>query len=134
MIRAMLLTCFSNPIIRVKYNGKESIAVLRITHKYCMDVVEEVLLSELQTRTDTTGYLDLMVASKIVDLSALYEKALQGLITSEPKPTLEEARLIGVEAYHEIMSRSNNVATRTTQCRHCRQAGCLSCGNCGVTQ
>jgi hypothetical protein len=135
-IRAILLTRLSNPIIRVKYDGKESIAVLRITHKYCMDVIEGVLLSELQTQTDTTGYLDLMVASRIVDSSALYKKALQGLINSEPKPTLEQARLIGIEAYHAIMSRSNNGAAGTTPCRlaHCRQVGFLSCNSCGTAQ
>ena len=104
----MLLTHFRNLLTSTEYTNKESVAVLRITHKYCMDAIERNVVSGLKDATDTAGFIDLMIASKILDSSSLYETALKGLISFRPKPTLEQAMLIGVEAYHAIMSASSH--------------------------
>jgi hypothetical protein len=130
----MLLTAFSNPLTPVKYTSRESIAVLRITHKYCMDIIEGDIVSGLKDATDTAGFIDLMIASQVVDSPPLYETALKGLIASRPKPTLGQAILIGVEAYHAIMSASTN--DRDGVCNRCGFAGrlALACDQCGNYQ
>jgi len=94
-----------------------------------MDAIEETLLSDLETKTTTEGYIDLMLASRVIGSDPLYEKALQGLIASEPKPTLEEAQLIGVDAYYAVMSRSR-FKPRDHPCTSCHQTRYLMCNNC----
>ncbi|KIM29708.1 hypothetical protein M408DRAFT_328572 [Serendipita vermifera MAFF 305830] len=112
----------------ITFTGKQSIQILRITHKYCMQSAEDELISRLKEETGTVGFLNLMVASRIVDSKELYDTALKGLIASEPKPTFEEANMIGMEAYHAIMSQS----WTTRKCGYCHQGNnlrtkCLSC-------
>jgi hypothetical protein len=98
--------------------------MLRIAHKYCMGRVEEDLLKKLR-REGTRALLDLLLASQIIGSSTLYEEAIKGLVSSRPKPTLEEAREIGLKAYHSIMSQSKlrcvEHPTETAQivCRSC---------------
>jgi len=95
-----------------------------------MQVMENELMSGLKEGQDTAGFLDLMIASQIVGSSELYEMALKGLIASEPKPTLEEAKVIGIEAYYAIMSQSNSQKHR--HCRSCNQTTSFStCDECG---
>lgn len=83
------------------------LAVLRIAHKYNMELVEEDILSHLKTSKTTSTFVDLMVASQIVDSQALYQQALQGLIKSNPSPDITEARRMGVDACHAVMSARN---------------------------
>ena len=80
------------------------LAVLRIAHKYNMELVEEDILSQLKNASTTPSYVDLMVAAQVVNSQPLYQQALQGLIKSEPKPDLAQARRIGVDAYHAAMA------------------------------
>ncbi|KIM29707.1 hypothetical protein M408DRAFT_328570 [Serendipita vermifera MAFF 305830] len=122
-----------NHLKPVTYDGKESIEVLRIAHKYCMNSIEDELISRLKEGNGTAGFLDLMVASRIVDSKELYDTALQGLIASEPKPTLEEARIIGIDAYYAVVSQSSMTAGK---CRHCQRnaAGNLMCHACNNWQ
>ncbi|KIM29712.1 hypothetical protein M408DRAFT_328576 [Serendipita vermifera MAFF 305830] len=116
------------PII---FTGKQSIEILRIAHKYCMQSAEDNLISRLKEETDTGRLLDLTVASRIVDSKELYDTALQGLIASGTKPTLEEAKMIGIEAYHVIVSQ---LPMMNGKCRNCHQAGNVRCLYCRTFQ
>ncbi|KIM29711.1 hypothetical protein M408DRAFT_328575 [Serendipita vermifera MAFF 305830] len=122
----------------ITYSGKESIEILHLAHKYCMNSIEAGLISRLKGGTGTAGFLDMMVASRIVDSKELYDTALQGLIVSEPKPTLEEARMIGIEAYYAITTQSLTTQSTTTKgrCRFCQHANLtMACnGGCGQWQ
>lgn len=79
------------------------LAVLRIAHKYNMELVEEDILSHLKTASTTPAYVDLMVGSQIVNPQVLYHQALQGLVNSDASLGIVEARIIGVDAYHAVM-------------------------------
>ncbi|KIM29709.1 hypothetical protein M408DRAFT_328573 [Serendipita vermifera MAFF 305830] len=115
----------------ITFTSKQSIEVLRIAHKYCMQSAEDELISRLKDETGTAGFLDLMVASRIVDSKELYDTALQGLIASDPKPTLEEAKMIGVEAYYAIVSQS---LSRKCRLCHVPAGGNLKCHVCNGWQ
>jgi len=132
------------------------LAILPIAHKYCMDSVENAILDHLKQANTTETYVDLMVASKMVDSQPLYEQALQGLISSMPKPNLSQVKRIGMESYHAIMeaslSTANNatsianlaldkaradlVGVDTRKCRHCGKKTNWTCAakSCGRSQ
>jgi hypothetical protein len=132
------------------------LAILPIAHKYCMDRIETAILGRLKKARTTENYVDLMVASKIVDSQPLYQQALQGLISSTPKPNLSQARRIGIEAHHAIMeaalsmadnatsiansaldkARADLVAVDTRKCRHCGEVTNWKCASkrCGKQQ
>jgi hypothetical protein len=81
------------------------LSVLEIVHKYCMESFEERIITQLQETNTTQGYVELLAASKIVSSYSLYQKAVEGLVRTNPKPNLEQAKIIGVEAYFEVVSR-----------------------------
>jgi hypothetical protein len=87
------------------------LAILPIAHKYCMDRIENAILDHLKQAHTTETYVDLMVASQIVDSQPLYRQALQGLISSTPKPNVAQAKRIGVEVHHAIMEAALSMAT-----------------------
>jgi hypothetical protein len=99
--------------------------MLRIAHKYCLARVEEDLLSKLR-RDGTPALLDLLVASQHVGSTTLYQQAIEGLISSRPKPTLEEARRVGLRAYHAIMSQSK------LRCIQHKSKSEVRCGACKI--
>jgi hypothetical protein len=70
-----------------------------------MDGFEERILAKLQTATTTQDFIDMLLAAQIVESYTLHQKAIEGLVRVTPKPTLEQAKLIGMDAYHEIASR-----------------------------
>jgi hypothetical protein len=90
------------------------LAILSIAHKYCMDKIEKAILDRLEQAYETDTYVDLMVASQIVDSKPLYRQALRGLISSAPKPNLLQARRIGIEAHHAIMEAALSMADNAT--------------------
>ncbi|KIM19478.1 hypothetical protein M408DRAFT_334392 [Serendipita vermifera MAFF 305830] len=114
-------------------NTPEMLTVLRIAHKYNMELVEEDILDKLKTASTTSSYVDLMVASQIVDSQSLYQQALQGLIKSNSKPDLAQARRIGVDAYHAVMSAGPQVPAVDRMWIHCATHstvgtwGCSAC-------
>jgi hypothetical protein len=81
--------------------------VLEITHKYCMDSFEERILEKLQSANTTQEFVDMILAARVVDSPTLRQKAIDGLVRVTPKPNLEQARMIGIDAYHEIATRCN---------------------------
>ena len=79
------------------------IAVLRLAHKYCMEPIEEEILSHFKETTDKESFLNLMICSQIVGSTSLYDQAIVGLVPYRRNITIEEARQIGLEAIHRIM-------------------------------
>ena len=132
------------------------LTILPIAHKYCMDQIETSILGRLKKVCTTEAYVDLMVASQIVDSKPLYQQALQGLISSTPKPNLLQARRIGVDAHHAIMEAALSSADNATsianselnkartdlvnvdnrKCRHCDRRTNWKCTSksCGQSQ
>jgi hypothetical protein len=132
------------------------LAILLIAHKYCMERIENAILDRLKQAYTTEAYVDLMVASQIVDSKPLYQQALQGLISSTPKPNILQARRIGVEVHHAIMEAALSAADNATsianselnkaradllnvdnmKCRHCEEITNWKCTSkrCGRQQ
>lgn len=80
------------------------LSILPIAHKYCMDKIEQAMIEQLKRVPTTPGYVDLLLAARIVDSEALYADTLKALMTSTPTPTLDQARRIGVDATFAIMN------------------------------
>jgi SUMO ligase MMS21 Smc5/6 complex component len=78
--------------------------ILPIAHKYCMETIETSIMNRLKQASTTAAYVDLMVASRIVDSEPLHQHALKGLVSSRPKPDLVQATRIGVAPYHTVMT------------------------------
>jgi hypothetical protein len=97
------MTIFRHPFKAMKYKGEQFLGVLHLAHKYCMDEIENEIISMLEEVKTTEGYVDLMVASQVVSSKPVYQKALDGLYTAKPFPSLEQAKRIGVEAMYAIV-------------------------------
>lgn len=93
------------PLVAFEYSGKDLLSVLEIAHKYCMDGFEERILAKLNTANTTQEFVDMVLAARIVESYTLHQKAVEGLVRVAPKPNLEQARMIGIDTYHEIASR-----------------------------
>jgi len=89
--------------LRYMLSGERLLLILPIAHKYCMKTIEENILEELENASNTAEYVALFVAARIVGSDRLYEKALASLMSSNPPPDLEQARRIGLDAFHAIM-------------------------------
>jgi lipopolysaccharide biosynthesis regulator YciM len=68
-----------------------------------MEMMEDGIIKQLESIGDTPGYVDLLVASQIIDSKVLYNKALNALFLCSLKPTLDQARRIGTDAYFAVM-------------------------------
>jgi hypothetical protein len=90
-------------------SGEFMLSILPIAHKYCMEMIETSILNRLKEASTTAAYVDLIVASRIVDSKPLYEQALKGLVSSHPKPDLVQATRIGVDPFHAVMSAALHV-------------------------
>jgi hypothetical protein len=97
-----------------------------------MQPTEDEILTMLKADDSTAGYVELMVASQIIGSQALHQQALLGLISSEPKPDLEQAKRIGIEAYHELMQGGLFPPPAASRWVHCpsHALGYSSCSSC----
>lgn len=140
-----------------RFRGEHLLLILPVAHKYCMENTEEDIITELKKASDSEGFVDLIVASRMVDSDRLYQDGIQRLISSEIPPTLEQAKRMGAEANHTVMSQimenkirylttthqtalnqlttSHRAALRATESRKCRfcaqistKWSCFSCG------
>jgi hypothetical protein len=69
-----------------------------------METIQTEIISRLEKAHTTEDWINLMLASQLINSKSHYEDALQGLIHSEPYPTLEQARRIGFDATYAIFS------------------------------
>jgi BTB/POZ domain len=111
----LIITLLSHILKGARCPSREhTLAMLPIAHKYCMDSVEKAILDHLKRANTTETYVDLMVASQIVNSKPLYQEAVQGLISSKPKLNLSQAKLIGIEAHYAIMEGTLSNADNAT--------------------
>ena len=119
----------SHPINSAQTQSGESVlAILSIAHKYCMESIETAIINQLKTASTTPGYVDLMVASRIVGSEPIYQQALQGLIATTPKPDLVQARRIGVDAHYAVIEAS--MAALTSALANANAIG--TCPHCSI--
>ncbi|KAG8810506.1 hypothetical protein FRC17_002910 [Serendipita sp. 399] len=104
VIQNMLIPISSPSMRRKELKGEQLLKILPIAHKYRMEKIESYIVEELKNAIDYDGFVDLIVASRIVDSTQLYQDGLQRLISSGSSPTLEQANLIGAEATHMVMN------------------------------
>ncbi|KAG8816416.1 hypothetical protein FRC17_000341 [Serendipita sp. 399] len=92
------------PLVETEeYNGEQLLKTLSIAHKYCMEKIEAGIIAKLQMTSSYDGFVDIIVASQIIDSSDLYEDGLQRLIASGSPPNLPQAIRMGVKAAHTLM-------------------------------
>jgi hypothetical protein len=103
-------------------SGKPMVAVLRLAHKYCMEPIEEEILSHFKKKTDKEDLLNLLICSQIIGSTPLYDQAVAGLAAYRRTITLEEAEQIGLKAVHTIMTLSH-----TCMCGSPTMAYCTRC-------
>ncbi|KAG8816031.1 hypothetical protein FRC17_000494 [Serendipita sp. 399] len=96
--------CDGPSMRRKKLQGEQLLKILPIAHKYRMEKIKSYVIEELKKSIDYDNFVHLIVASRIVDSTQLYQDGLQALITFRLSPTLEQANLIGAEATHKVMS------------------------------
>lgn len=102
----------SNAVDAMHYTRQESIAILRIAHKYLMEKIEEDMIKILSIAQTTSDLVDLMVASQITGSDTLYKQAMDGLASSNPPLTLDQARLIGLDALYALFIAQNAILPR----------------------
>lgn len=128
-ISSKALTWNRNPLIAVAHTGQQALEVLDIAHRYKMVLFEQTIIARLEVATTTAEFVDLMVASKILDSEPLRTKAMNGLLVAKQKPSLEEAKRLGVEVYYALWNQTGS-SSGGSQCYHCNSIGCLYCRNC----
>lgn len=124
----------SRPIQAMRLDRNEKLVLLQVAHKYCMDEIEEDILSSMQDAKTTSELVLLMAASKLAGSDTAYKDALKRLTVNKPDLTPEQARLIGVEALYDIFTTSPSIpAAQSVQCYGCH-SNPLRCYNCGRNQ
>ncbi|KAG8826142.1 hypothetical protein FRC17_008368 [Serendipita sp. 399] len=86
-----------------EYNGEQLLKALSIAYKYRMERIEAGIVAKLKRASGYDGFVDMIVASQIVDSNGLYEDGLQRLIASGSAPTLPQAIRMGVKATYTVM-------------------------------
>lgn len=89
-----------------------------------METIANDVLYMLKKANTAAQYVNLMLASRIIGSDQLYLQAFNGLRNSNPRVTIEQARILGVDIVYEIY---NCEAT----CRHSICTGRLRCNVCG---
>jgi hypothetical protein len=123
---AQVLKGCRNPLVAVAHTGQQAIEVLEIAHRYQMNTIERTIVSRLENPNSTPEFVDLIVASRIVQSESLQEKAMKGLLLSPIIPDLNEAKRLGLDAYYAVCQSGER---RGHHCRSCN-TGNLYCGYC----
>jgi hypothetical protein len=84
-------------------SGEKLLSILSIAHKYCMEKITQDVVEELKKATTYDGFVDLVVASQVIDSAPLYQDGMQRLISSGLPPNKEQSRRIGTDATHAVM-------------------------------
>jgi hypothetical protein len=84
--------------------GEHLLLILPIAHKYCMDKIEADIIEVLKKTSTYNGFVDLIVASRIVGSDELYQDGIQRLISSKSSPELEQSKRMGAEVTHIVMT------------------------------
>lgn len=84
--------------------GEHLLLILPIAHKCCMEKIEADIIEVLKKASNYSGFVDLIVASRIVGSEQLYQDGIQRLISSKSSPELEQSKRMGGEATHIVMT------------------------------
>ncbi|PVF92247.1 hypothetical protein CPB86DRAFT_769623 [Serendipita vermifera] len=96
---------YDSPLIHSeRLSGGKLLLILSIAHKYCMDSIAQDVIKELKKTFTYNGFVDLVVASRIIDSKELYQDGLQRLIASGALPDTEQAERMGAEATRAVMA------------------------------
>lgn len=77
-----------------------------------MEKIEADTIKQLKKALNYEGFMDLIVAARIIDSDQLFQEGVQRMISSGRSPTLVQAQHIGLEATHTIMSELAKVRGR----------------------
>jgi hypothetical protein len=97
----------------VTYTAEEWAAVVLLANKYLMEGIELSALQQLQRSKPSLDMVDLMVLGQKVDSQELYETALHHLAQRDQMLSLEEARKIGITAFHDVVTMEHVFFTRS---------------------
>jgi hypothetical protein len=68
-----------------------------------MERITSDIIEELKKTSSYDGFVDLIVASQIIDSQPLYEDGIQRLKSTGQSPSTEQAKRMGAEATHTVM-------------------------------
>ncbi|KAG8818585.1 hypothetical protein FRC19_010552 [Serendipita sp. 401] len=116
--------------------GEDLLTILPIVHKYCMEEIEANIIRELKATFTYDGFVNLIVASRLIDCNSLYQDGLQRLFKFGTFPTLEQAKRMGVETTHAVMKSASDHAVASSLakadnqiCRHCQHSTNWKCSH-----
>ncbi|PVF93900.1 hypothetical protein CPB86DRAFT_75160 [Serendipita vermifera] len=96
---------YHSPLINSeRLSGDKLLLILTIAHKYCMESITQDVIKELMKTSTYDGFVDLVVASQIIDSKELYQDGLQRLISSGGLPGTKQAERMGAEATRAVMA------------------------------
>lgn len=111
------------------YTSGQLLLILHIAHKYCMDKIGKTVLVKLNEHTSVAGYVDRIVASRIIDSKPIYDTAIQGLIQMEARLNLERSNRIGMEALHLILTATYTKLQAYRCCTSCSSSTTVRCSS-----
>ncbi|KAG8826143.1 hypothetical protein FRC17_008369 [Serendipita sp. 399] len=85
--------------------GEHLLMILGIANKYCMERIEQDIVKELKKASDYDGFVNIVVASRIVGSDKLYQDGLQCLLVSGSSPNMEQANRMGSEVTLTVMQK-----------------------------
>jgi hypothetical protein len=113
-------------VASIDYTFAESLDLVRVAHKYCMESFERPAIKRLQLASSIQEYVELVVVSQPISLDELYKQAVDGLAQNWHRILSSHAQRIGVDALFDVGKRF------TTMCFNCRELNAqLECGACG---
>ncbi|KAG8817801.1 hypothetical protein FRC18_000343 [Serendipita sp. 400] len=130
---------YNSPRSRPKVlKGEDLLAILPIAHKYCMEEIETWIIEQFKETSEYDGFVDLIVASRILDSDELYQEGLRRLLSTKSFPTLEQAERMGTKTTYSVMKvaadatvASSVAVTRNLEAKHAvALALARKCGKC----
>ncbi|KAG8778648.1 hypothetical protein FRC16_003765, partial [Serendipita sp. 398] len=95
---------------------QELLTILPIAHKYCMEEIETWIIGQLREAYKYDGFVDLIVASRIVDSDELYQDGLRRLLSTKSFPTLEQAERMGTKTTYSVMKVAADATVASVTC------------------
>lgn len=106
-----------DPFTLPTFSAEQWAAMLRISHKYMMDIIEKKAKNGLLYVRPPLDMVELLLLSREVNADELYELACKNL-AKEELVSHETARKIGLDALYKIVS-LKNAASRSPGCSNC---------------
>ncbi|KAG8816081.1 hypothetical protein FRC19_000588 [Serendipita sp. 401] len=103
-----------------------------------MEEIETWIIEQFKETSEYDGFVDLIVASRILDSDELYQEGLRRLLSTKSFPTLEQAERMGTKTTYSVMkvaadatAASSVAVTRDLQAQHAAALELArKCGKC----